>query len=103
MSMIDISTNATDQWLTKLDVIKGITIQVGGTFVGTITLQRRPAASFGFNHPWVTVETYTAPTIRTGDENGKADYRLGLSLSADHTSGTMNCCLQSANQSGFLR
>lgn len=102
MPQLTISTNTADQWVTELDVTKGVTVQVAGTFVGTVTVQRRPAASVASGFPWTTVDTLTSPIVRVADDHGTSDYRVGLSLSADYTSGTIYCSIQSANHGGFL-
>ena len=100
MASITISSAGADQWATMTDVKKGVIIQIGGTLVGTVSVQRRPAASLGLSHPWVTVDTQSAATVRVADENGLVDYRVGVALVGDYTSGTIYCNLQSLNVEG---
>lgn len=103
MAAITISTNTAGQWATATDVQKGIIITAGGTFVATITVQRRQKNPDGTYLGWVTVDTLTSPTVRVGEEFGLADYRIGLNLTTDYTSGTIECGIQCACAEGFLK
>lgn len=100
MAAITISASGADQWATVSNVRKGVIAQIGGTFVGTVTIQRRPANSLGLSHPWVTVDTQTGAVVRVADEKGLADYRIGVSLVGDYTSGTIYCSIQAGNVEG---
>lgn len=100
MASITITSAGADQYATITNVKKGAVVQVGGTFVGTISVQRRPADSLGLSHPWVTVDTTSIPTVRIADEMGLADYRVGTVLSGDYTSGTIYCNIQASNVEG---
>lgn len=100
MASITITSAGADQYATITNVKKGAVIQIGGTFVGTLSIQRRPAASLGLGHPWVTIETQNAPIVRVAEEKGLADYRVGTVLSGDYTSGTIYCNIQAANVEG---
>ena len=100
MASIAITSAGADQYATISDVKKGVIVQIGGTFVGTVSMQRRPADSLGLSRPWVTVDTQSSPIVRVADENGLADYRVGVVLSGDYTSGTIYCNIQAANVEG---
>jgi hypothetical protein len=82
---------------------RGFTIDVSGTFVATVTLQR----SIGVVGSWTDVESYAGPTSKTFDDgldNQIIYYRLGIKT-GNYTSGTATCALNysGSSQSGVVR
>lgn len=100
MAQITIASGVADTWATIYNVQKGAMVQIAGTFVGTITIQRRPADSKYPGSSWTTMETQSIPIVRAIDENAIADYRVGLVLAGDYTSGSAQCTIQSQSAEG---
>ncbi len=76
---------------------RGITIDISGTFVATVTLQR----SLGAPGSWTDVVTYTAPTSVPYNDNLDNQiiyYRLGIKT-GDYTSGSLVAAISYANSS----
>ena len=78
MAQVTISSAVADQWATVTDIQSGAMLQIAGTFVGLVTLQRRPTQSKYPGSQWTTVETQSIPIVRAIDEKAIADYRVGL-------------------------
>lgn len=55
MAQITIASGVADTWATIYNVQKGAMVQIAGTFVGTITIQRRPADSKYPGSSWTTI------------------------------------------------
>lgn len=82
------NTFTTDELkVTGTGTARAITIEISGTFVATLTLQRSTSSSTG---PWVDWATYTAPTttsVNDGLDNQETWYQIGIKTGG-YTSGT---------------
>lgn len=79
--------------VTGVGATRTITIDIQGTFVGTLRLQR----SVGETGSWATVASYTAAGVSSYNDaldNTVAFYRIGFGADPDHSSGTANVSLQ---------
>ena len=99
---VEASITAEDQWSDYIQVIgtdstRNITVDLTGTWVATVTLQR----SVGEPGDWVDVTTYTANTSTTYNDsldNQIIYYRIGVAT-GDFTSGTVEASLTYASGS----
>ena len=78
----DLTAENTFNTAVQIDVGERFTVSLSGTFVATITLQRRLD---GTN--WRDVESYTVPTEKDGLAAEGQEVRLGIKT-GDFTSGT---------------
>lgn len=89
------SITAAGQWTNDIRVFglnRSFTIELSGTWVATVTLQR----SIGVSGTWVDVTTYTGNTTTTYDDgldNQVIYYRIGVDT-GDYTSGTVSASLE---------
>lgn len=79
----DLSAQTTFGDPLQIDVGERFTVSVSGTFVATITLQRRLAGIAA----WLDVEAYTVPTEKDGLAAEGQEIRLGIKT-GEYTSGT---------------
>lgn len=86
------------KWVYALEVEDGLCIQVSGTFVGEIVVQRKPCVPVTVVD-WVTSETISSPTVIVGPEYGIADYRVGTLAAGSITSGTANISVMPKKES----
>ena len=83
----DLPAESTFGKIIQLDVGERFTVSVSGTFVATVTFQRR---FDGVN--WRDVESYTVETEKDGIAAEGHEMRLGIK-NGDYTSGTAKCRL----------
>lgn len=78
------SVGAADQWTEPLRLFQRelADVSVSGTFVATVSLQRRVDGS-----NWRTVKDYTEPAEDVMEAGGLQDVRVGVAT-GDFTSGT---------------
>jgi hypothetical protein len=80
--VVERSITAQNQFTDSIRLTGLFDLSISGTFAGTVTVQR----SYD-NSSWKDVDTFTAPTEKTGTQGEIAWYRAGIKTGA-YTSGT---------------
>lgn len=73
----------TDTGVSDTAVLRSASITIGGTFVGTVVLQRQDR-----NNNWIDIQSFTAAGQATLDDAASRPTRFNCTA---HTSGTIYC------------
>lgn len=87
--LLDVVTTPADAvWSeeVKLSSGKDFSLSIYGTFVGTVTVQRK----FNDIDGWQTVATYTEPIEKDGTAAVTCLMRIGVAAVTDYTSGAIH-------------